>query len=158
MAAAKCPAEPYCITCLSRFSEEKIPYMESCCHLVCSECAVKGLQHTCSYQAAAKVPAYDVWDLILSRRHAPAPPIRWASIRKEGLVCIEQAFNPPCKAQTYCPFSHDGSAITQFNKAIEEINRHNSAAITSAGWTCRCSLNHDYGESCEFCRQRFKLQ
>ena len=157
-------AEPYCLGCVARFTQQRVPYMLKCCHLICSECLVArnlGPEGTCPFcnipVEGTFAPALDVWDWIETMRKwkEDFPPSLWPTVNKNGLVCWA-ALAGTCPGGT-CPFLHDRAPIEEVKKYRTGLLSTSPPTITSSGWRCRCDQEHPFNTTCDFCFQNFSL-
>lgn len=158
--------EPYCPLCVTRFTQQRIPYMLKCCHLLCSECLVLpafSLTGNCPLcqepTGQTLAPAFDVLDLIevLRKGNEVFPPSLWPTINKANVLCWG-VLTGACRNQdSACLFQHDQAMAGTVWNSLQSILSSEQGTITSSGWRCRCGQEHAFETACQFCLQSLSL-
>ena len=157
--------EPYCLGCVARFTQQRIPYMLKCCHVICSECLIHpgftGNCPSCQDQSERTfAPAFDVWDLIevLRKGEGDFPPSLWPTVNKTNVACWGLLARTCSNKDNACPFQHDQATVERTKVYQESVQTSNQSTITSSGWCCRCGLEYVFGATCQFCLQSFSIK
>ena len=159
--------EPYCCRCIARFTQQRIPYMLKCCHLLCSECLVNldlGMGGSCPLCPGEIVegkfaPAFDVWDLIeiMRKWSEDFPPSSWPTVNKTNLLCWGVIAKTCANKGGTCPFTHTQEMHKSAEGILQQVWQACPPTMTSSGWRCRCDIEHVLGTACPFCLQSFSI-